>query len=427
MAFWPLNTSVRPRGTVGNIILQKLILVLILGIALLNASAGLSEENVPCDRNAHELSKECIAELGLQEKAGLFESKIAEAQRRYGASYKIRLQVIGDAICEGHDASTAPVFLDFDEEVRTTFKIFVTSRFLAKAPEILFEHSTLHEVAHIINDDLPGYHRYRSDCEIAEERVVLNLVGEERYKEYLQAYAKYKDWSSSKYEEFLQKVKALNLLPAPSEIDQADRAAASAFRRIADCREHLFVYNGEMHDISIHSTVSTVGHDQEKLAAIIKAGKPMVVFHNHLLTDGRAIFPSSEDFGVAALFEYLARRENPDLNLEFRLMVADDKESTFISYGFQKPLVKELKKLAVSYQGAPTQDERDGIDLQIKILTHHVAQESFDTYLQHACPVDLTRKAAEVCNTNPRFFIWPSEKYFLTYRGVVDYSSDKPD
>ena len=85
-------------------------------------------------------------------------------------------------------------------------------------------------------------------------------------------------------------------------------------------------------------------------------------------------------------------------------------------------LIEEVKKFAASYRGARTQDERDRIDLQTKILTHEVAQESFDTYLQHACPVDLTRKDAEVCNTNPRFFIWPSERYFLTYRGVVDYS-----
>ena len=121
------------------------------------------------------------------------------------------------------------------------------------------------------------------------------------------------------------------------------------------------------------------------------------------------------------------RRENPDLNLEYRLVVADDKEATFISYGFQKPLVDEVKKLAASYRVVRTPDEREHIDLQTKILTHQVAQESFDTYLQHACPVDLTRKNPEVCNTNPRLFIWPSEKYFLTYRGVVDYSADKPD
>src|SRR5258708_36130407 len=86
--------------------LQKFIFVLSLGIALLNASASPSEENVPCDRYAHELSKECIAELGLQGKAAIFETKIAEAQRRYGASYKIRLQVIGDSIWECHDANT---------------------------------------------------------------------------------------------------------------------------------------------------------------------------------------------------------------------------------------------------------------------------------------------------------------------------------
>ena len=71
------------------------------------------------------------------------------------------------------------------------------------------------------------------------------------------------------------------------------------------------------------------------------------------------MFPSFDDFGVAALFEYLVRRENPELHLEYRLMVADDKESTFISYGFQKPLVEEVKKFAASHREARTPEERE--------------------------------------------------------------------
>ena len=175
-----------------NIILQKFSFVLSLGIALLNASAALSEENVPCDRYAYELSKECIAELGLQEKVAIFEHKIAEAQRRLGASYKIRLRAIGSLMFAPYSGNVGPVFTEVvrNADMRNeSFIISVTADFLANQPDILFEHSAIHEVAHIMNDDLEGYHRNGANTELAEERVVLNLVGEARYEEYLRANA----------------------------------------------------------------------------------------------------------------------------------------------------------------------------------------------------------------------------------------------
>src|SRR5262245_61327676 len=88
-------------------ILQEFIFALSSDLAVVCASAALTEENVPCDRYAHELSKsdscklafelsqDCIVALGLKEKVAIFEHKIAEAQRRLGASYKIRVRIIG--------------------------------------------------------------------------------------------------------------------------------------------------------------------------------------------------------------------------------------------------------------------------------------------------------------------------------------------
>src|SRR5213075_143330 len=108
-----------------------------------------------------------------------------------------RVRVIGSLLFTPYSGNVGPVFTEVvrNADMRNeSFITSVTADLLSNKPEILFEHSTIHEIAHIMNDDLPGYHRYRSDCEVAEERVVLNLVGEERYKEYLQAYAKYKDW-----------------------------------------------------------------------------------------------------------------------------------------------------------------------------------------------------------------------------------------
>ena len=103
------------------------------------------------------------------------------------------------------------------------------------------------------------------------------------------------------------------------------------------------------------------------------------------------MFPSFNDFGVASILESLVLSENPGLPVEFRVMVVD-KQTTSVSYGFKKRIIEDPKK---------------------------IAEESFQDYLQYACPVDLTRKDPEVCNTHPEFFLWPSDKYFLRYRGVV--------
>ena len=103
------------------------------------------------------------------------------------------------------------------------------------------------------------------------------------------------------------------------------------------------------------------------------------------------MFPSFNDFGVASILESLVLRENPALLVEFRVMVVD-KQTTSVSYGFKKRIIADPKT---------------------------IAGESFQDYLQYACPVDLTRKDPEVCNTHPEFFLWPSDKYFLRYRGVV--------
>ncbi len=371
---------------------KKYILVLGLCVAWLNTSA-LFGQSESC-KLAFELSQDCIIELGLQEKAATFERKIAEAQRMLGASYKIRLRAIGSLMFAPYAGKVGPVFTDVvrNADMRNeSFIINVTVAFLRNQPEILFEHAALHEIAHIMNDDLEGYHRNGANIELAEERVVLNVVGEARYEEYLRAYGEYRNWASSRYDQFLKDVKRVELVPMPSEIDEADKLAAATFKKIADGKEHLLVYNGEIHDISTDSAMNSVRHDPEKLSKIIKTGKPIIFFHNHPSDGTRSMFPSFNDFGVASILESLVLSENPDLPVEFRVMVVD-KQTTSVSYGFKKRIIEDPKK---------------------------IAEESFQDYLQYACPMDLTRKDPEVCNTHPEFFLWPSDKYFLRYRGVV--------
>ncbi|HEX7289412.1 MAG TPA: hypothetical protein VF532_24730, partial [Candidatus Angelobacter sp.] len=206
-------------------------------------------------------------------------------------------------------------------------------------------------------------------------------------------------------------------VPAPSESDEADRSAAEYFRTHTDGKEHLLIYNGELHDATFYSTRDRVRHDPEKLKAAIKAGKPMIFFHNHPAEDGRAaMFPSYDDFGVAGLFSFMVYRENPDLAVEFRV-VQLGQENVVVSYGFKRTVVEDIRKIALEYRDAlARQVDVASIELKLNLLDYHLARDSFNDYLQYACPVDLSRKDAEVCRTHPEYFLWPSNRFFVHYR-----------
>ena len=340
---------------------------------------------------------------------------------RLGASYKMSLRLVNHPVEAGYDAAAVgDVFTDVvrNEEMRNeSFIINVTTDFLEKQPDILFEASSLHEVCHVMNDDLTGYHRNGANIEAAEEYCVLQAAGEARYREYLQAYAMYQHWDNATYERALQKVKDVVLVPAPAEIDEADRIAAEYFRAHADGKERLLIYNGELYDATLYSTRDSVRHDPEKLKAAIRAGKPMIFFHNHPAEDGRAAtFPSYNDFGVAGLLSFMVYRENASLTVEFRVMHLG-KESTNVSYGFKGAAVEDIRKLALEYRNAVAlQADVTQIEMRQNLLDYHLARDSFNDYLQYACPVDPARPDAEGCRTHPQYFTWPSDRFFVHYR-----------
>lgn len=374
------------------------------------------------------VSEACITLRGLDQKAALYQRKIDEALPKLGASYKITLRIVNHPVEGGYAATIGDVFTEIvrDEELRNAaFIIHVTADFLEKQPEILFEASSLHEVCHIMNDDLTGYYRNGENVEVAEEACVLQAVGLTRYEQFLRAYAVYRHWDSSMYDDFLQRVKTVALVPSPTEMDAADRSAADYFRTHADGLERLIVFNGAIHDISLNSTKDRVWHDPDKLKAVIKAGKPLVFFHNHPADGGRAaMFPSYEDFGVAGLFSFTVYAENPNLPVEFRVVQPGD-QGTIVSYGFKKPAIAEIKRLALKYRSATGfTSDTSRVIRERDLLVDHLAQDSFGEYLQHACPVDLDRGDAEVCRTHPEYFIWPSERFFIQYRGAVSGTAE---
>ena len=171
---------------------------------LLLASCASARAQLPPCYAGFEISQACIAERGLDQKVAAYQRKITEAMPRLGASYKISLRLVNNPVEAGYDAATVgDVFTDVvrNEEMRNqSFIINVTADFLEKQPEILFEASSLHEVCHVMNDDLTGYHRNGANIEAAEEHCVLQVIGESRYKEYLQAYATYQHWDTATYE-----------------------------------------------------------------------------------------------------------------------------------------------------------------------------------------------------------------------------------
>jgi hypothetical protein len=329
-----------------------------------------------------EISKACITQRGLDQKVAEYQRKITEAMPRLGASYKISLRAVNHPVEAGYNAATiGDVFTEVvrNEEMRNqSFIINVTTDFLENQPEILFEASSLHEICHVMNDDLTGYHRNGTNIETAEEHCVLQAVGQARYEQYLRAYAIYQHWDSSTYDKFLQKVKDVVLVPPPSETDDADRSATDYFRKHADGSEHLVVFNGELHDVSLYSTKDRVWHDLEKLKAVINAERPMIFFHNHPAKDGRAaMFPSYEDYGVAGLFSFMVYAENPDLPIEFRVM-QPSKEGPIVSYGFRRAAVEDIKKVALEYRKAVhLKSNVTQIEMKRDLLDYRLAQDSF--------------------------------------------------
>jgi hypothetical protein len=373
------------------------------------ASSSAQAQLPPCFAG-FEISPACITQRGLDQKMALYRRKIMEAMPTLGASYKISLRLVNNPVEGGYDAaSVGDVFTDVvrNEEMRNqSFIINVTADFLEKQPEILFEASALHEVCHVMNDDLTGYHRNGPNIEAAEELCVLQVVGESRYQQYLQAYAAYQHWDTETYEAVLQKVKDIVLVPPPSETDEADRVATEYLRKHADGKEHLLIYNGELFDATPYSTSDRVGRDPEKLRSIVKAGKPMVFFRNRAAEVGNAaMFPSQADFGTAALFSFLVYQLDPCLPVEFRILQPGEK-STIVSYGFKGTALDDIKKLARNQDVAQ-------LEARQKLLADRLAEDSFSEYLRHICPADMGGKNAGGCTTLPQYFIWPSDRFFV--------------
>jgi hypothetical protein len=211
-------------------------------------------------------------------------------------------------------------------------------------------------------------------------------------------------WDRLTYERFLKRVKGVALVPAPRERDEADRLAVQYFRLHAKGKERFLVYNGELHDVTLRGDV---GHDSERVNAIVKARRPLIVFHNHSAEGGNAaMFPNGGDFEVATLVSVLAYAEDPTLLVDFRIVHLGEEEDTVVSYGFKSTALEEIKEVAREDRNATARH----------VLSFRLAQEVFRNYLQYVCPADDAGTDADVCRTHPGYFLWPSDRFFVHHR-----------
>lgn len=84
------------------------------------------------------------------------------------------------------------------------------------------------------------------------------------------------------------------------------------------------------------------------------------------------MFPSYDDFGVAAFFSFMAYTENPGLTAEFRVVQLSE-ESTIVSYGFKQRPDDEIRKFALAYRDARAhQSDVAPIELSQKLLGYNI-------------------------------------------------------
>jgi hypothetical protein len=109
-------------------------------------------------------------------------------------------------------------------------------------------------------------------------------------------------------------------------------------------------------------------------------------------------------------------REDPLLTVEFRIL-QPGKEGTIVSYGFKGSALEEIRNHALEYRSAVDLNKDVAqIEMRQQLLDYHLAQDSFNDYLQHVCPGDPALKDAGICRTHPQYFTWPSDRFFIHYR-----------
>lgn len=170
------------------------------------------------------MTDECIDKVGLQDKVNTFKQEIADAMVLLDTNHKIEFRVINNP-AQGPYTSLphGDVWIDPVLDNTNRFESFVISAksdFLHEQPGVLFQYAARHEICHIVVGNIGRYHRNGKNGEAAVDKCVMNAVGEERYHEYLQAFAIYKSLNDARIQYIFQTVKNVEIIPPPVQSDQ---------------------------------------------------------------------------------------------------------------------------------------------------------------------------------------------------------------
>ncbi len=387
--------------------------------------AGSAFAESPCSNVDFELSEQCVASYGVAGQLATFKERVVEAQRLYGTRYEVRVHAFGSTSYSKFNGTTDDVFsyVATDENLLPeALDIYVKWTFLAQQPEVLFEHAARHEVAHMMNGDVPGYRPNGASTEAAAEHRVLELVGEAHYREYLRAYREYQPTQVKDIEAFVHVVRAAT--PKVEErIDDADRKAAEYFRTLTDGKEHLLIYDGaELHDVTrVSDAIGVQDFNVRAFDDMVARSTSIVIFHNHPLSDVAKMYPSPIDFGGVPAFLFDAFTVNPNIRVEFRLIQIGSGAS--IEYGLRSQQVQKFKEMALAMKADPSKEEK--ILDELGLRRFGVRMDSLYSYIAYAAVPerDVGRvhetQIYEGLTVHPKYFIRSNENYFLRYRGSI--------
>ena len=187
--------------------------ILLAAITLLLSAAAHAEV---CPLLEFEISKECIEHYGITDRLAFFESKIAEAKARYGITAPIRVHVFSSVTYSRFSGTSDEAFswIETDNTLRPVQEdVYIKWTLLARQSDTILEHIAYHEPAHFLNGDISGFHPNGKNTETAAEHRVLEIVGEQRYREYIRAY--FEEYRPKKidYDRFVELVRAT--VPVP--------------------------------------------------------------------------------------------------------------------------------------------------------------------------------------------------------------------
>lgn len=217
-----------------------------------------------------------------------------------------------------------------------------------------------------------------------------------------------------------------------AEPDEADRAVAAYYRSITDGLEHIVLWNGAVHDVSVNAMWGSVEFDPEKVAMVIDAGKPIIYYHSHPAgfdEDGIRYppTPSNLDFAALAWFSYLTWKENPALPISHRIVMIEEHDALVISYALaSSDITRTLNNaaLAATYtkERATIQDNQEKFEANF-MKEYEVEKNQKIAVKLHVLKTSMRVTGTPCVSSSEKisiYFICSSTDFNIWIQGVVE-------